>query len=199
VGKTEESQRFLRDYYRTLSDCFRDHFYGRMAALCHAAGLQWHSESGGPWNRKLASFAEADQLAFLGRNDMPQGEFWFTGVPPAKSPRDLNRPQAMAAHIYGKPRAASEAFTHMVQHWSAYPAVLKPLADAAFCDGVNQFVWHTFTASPAEFGKPGIEYFAGTHINRNAPPAWQVIQAATMKCAGWPPAFGSSRRVSTRR
>jgi hypothetical protein len=182
VGKTEESQRFLRDYYRTLSDCFRDNFYGRMAALCHAAGLQWHSESGGPWNRKLASFAEADQLAFLGRNDMPQGEFWFTGVPPAKSPRDLNRPQAMAAHIYGKPRAASEAFTHMVQHWSAYPAVLKPLADAAFCDGVNQFVWHTFTASPAEFGKPGIEYFAGTHINRNV--TWFPLAGAFLTYLG---------------
>jgi hypothetical protein len=167
VGRTEESQRFLRDYYRTLSDCFCDNFYGRMAALCHAAGLKWHSESGGPWERKLASFADADQLAFLGRNDMPQGEFWFTGVPPSKNPRDLNRPQAMAAHIYGKPLAASEAFTHMVQHWSAYPAVLKPFADSAFCDGVNQFVGHTFTASPAEFGKPGIEYFAGTHINRN--------------------------------
>ncbi len=38
-------------------------------------------ESGGPWDRKLASFAEADQLVFLGRNDMPQGEFWFTGGP----------------------------------------------------------------------------------------------------------------------
>jgi hypothetical protein len=101
VGKTEESQRFLRDYYRTLGDCFCDNFYGRMADLCHAAGLQWHSESGGPWDRKLASFAEADQLAFLGRNDMPQGEFWFTGVPPSKNPHDLNRPPAMAAHIYG--------------------------------------------------------------------------------------------------
>ena len=45
--------------------------------------------------------------------------------------------------------------------------MLKPGADAAFCDGVNHFIWHTFTASPPEFGKPGIEYFAGTHINPN--------------------------------
>ena len=164
---TDESERFLRDYYRTLGDCFRDNFYGTMRELCHNAGLKWHSESGGPWDRKLASFAEADQLAFLGQNDMPQGEFWFTGVPPSKNPLDLNRPQAMTAHIYGKPLAASEAFTHMVQHWSAYPAALKPLADAAFCDGVNHFVWHTFTASPAELGQPGSEYFAGTHINPN--------------------------------
>jgi alpha-L-rhamnosidase len=166
VKTPEESGRFLRDYYRTLGDCFRENFYTKMADLCHAAGLLWHSESGGPWDRKIASFAEADQIAYLGRNDMPQGEFWFTGSP-IKRRQDLNRPQAMAAHIYGRRLAASEAFTHMVQHWSAYPAALKPFADSAFSDGVNQFVWHTFTASPAEFGKPGIEYFAGTHINPN--------------------------------
>jgi len=30
--------------------------------------------------------------------------------------------------------------------------VLKPFADAAFCDGVNHFIWHTFTASPRSWG-----------------------------------------------
>ncbi len=166
VKKPEESERFLRDYYKTLGDCFRDNFYGRMQTLCNKAGMKWHAESGGPWNRKLAAFAEADQFAFLARTDMPQGEFWYTGSP-IKRRQDMNRPQAMAAHIYGKRLAACEAFTHMVQHWSAYPAVLKPFGDTAFCDGVNQLIWHTFTASPAEFGKPGIEYFAGTHLNPN--------------------------------
>jgi hypothetical protein len=162
----EQSERFLHDYFQTLGDAFRDNFYGTMQALCHRAGLQWHSESGGPWNRKLPCFGEADQLAFLGRNDMPQGEFWFTGYP-VKRRQEMNRPQAMTAHIYGKRLAASEAFTHMVRHWSAYPAALKPFADAAFCDGVNHFIWHTFTCSPPEFGQPGSEYFAGTHLNPN--------------------------------
>ncbi len=165
VKSREESERFRRDYFKTLGDCFRDNFYGKMQALCATNGLKWHSESGGPWDRRLESFAEADQLAFLGRNDMPQGEFWFGGA--KGGGRFFNRAPAMAAHIYGKPLAASEAFTHMTRHWSAYPAVLKPLADATFCDGVNHLIWHTFTASPAAFGKPGIEYFAGTHLNPN--------------------------------
>ncbi len=154
------SERFLRDYYKTLGDCFMDNFYGTLRELSGRAGLKWHSESGGPWDRKLAAFEQADQLAFLGRNDMPQGEFWWPR-------RSLNRPVAMAAHIYGRPLAAAEAFTHMAQHWSAYPATLKPRADAAFCDGINHLVWHTFTASPPELGKPGSEYFAGTHLNPN--------------------------------
>lgn len=160
VGTPELSERFLRDYHRTLADCFMEHCYGTLRELCHAHGLRWHSESGGPWDRKLPGFQYADQLAFLGRNDMPQGEFWYQG-------RSFNRPVAMAAHLYGRPLAAAEAFTHMRGHWSAWPAALKPDADAAFCDGINHFIWHTFTASPAEFGKPGIEYFAGTHFNPN--------------------------------
>ncbi len=160
VRSRELSARFLRDYHRTLADCFMDNCYGRLRERSRQTGLQWHSESGGPWNRKLPSFEHADQLAFLGRNDMPQGEFWHRG-------RAMNRPAAMAAHIYGRPLAATEAFTHMRAHWSAYPAALKKDADEAFCDGSNLFIWHTFTASPPEFGKPGLEYFAGTHLNPN--------------------------------
>jgi hypothetical protein len=40
-------------------------------------------------------------------------------------------------------------------------------ATRGFIDGVNTLIWHTFTCSPQAFGKPGIEYFAGTHINPN--------------------------------
>jgi len=160
VKNREVTERFLRDYHKTLADCFMHHCYGTLQELCHKNGLQWHSESGGPWNRKIASFKDGDQLAFLARNDIPQGEFWVLG-------QMMNRPPAITAHIYGKRLAAVEAFTHMRPHWSVYPSLLKPGADMAFCDGANQFIWHTFTCSPAEFGKPGIEYFAGTHFNPN--------------------------------
>jgi (4-O-methyl)-D-glucuronate---lignin esterase len=160
VKSREVSDRFLRDYYKTLGDCFRDNFYGKLHQLSNREGIKWHAESGGPWDRKLQTLKRADQLAFLARTDMPQGEFWHPY-------RGLNRPPAMVSHVYGKRLAATEAFTHMQAHWSAYPAVLKPAADKAFCDGVNHFIWHTFSASPPEFGKPGIEYFAGTHINPN--------------------------------
>ena len=165
VQSREVSERFLRDYSRTLSDCFLNNCYGKLSELCHREGLKWHSESGGPWRRDTALFSHADSLSFWGRNDMPQGEFWWPGKPAAD--RSNARMAANAAHIYGRPLASIEAFTHMRLHWSAYPAALKPAADAAFCDGVNRFIWHTFSASPPEFGKPGIVYFAGTHLNPN--------------------------------
>ena len=164
VKGQEEAKRFMSDYRRARNEAFRDNFYGTMMALCHKNGLEWHSESGGPWTRAPAVFGEADQLAFLGRNDMPQGEFWYTGDGDRRG-RQMSRPQSMAAHIYGKRLAAAEAFTHMVRHWTPYPALLKRAGDESFIDGVNQLVWHTFTCSPKEFGLPGSEYFAGTHIN----------------------------------
>jgi hypothetical protein len=118
VRSPEASRRFITDYRRARNEAFQENFYGTMMALCHTNGLTWHAESGGAWNRDPAVFGEADQLAFLGRNDMPQGEFWYRETK-RQHGRDLNRPQAMTAHIYGRRLAAAEAFTHMIRHWSA--------------------------------------------------------------------------------
>lgn len=164
VKGDNESLNFMSDYRRARNDCFRENFYGTMMKLSHRHGIKWHSESGGPWNRNPAVFGEADQMDFLAQNDMPQGEFWYTGNSD-RTGRQMSRPQSITAHIYGKRIAAAEAFTHMVRHWTPYPAVLKRAGDESFCDGVNHLIWHTFTCSPREFGLPGTEYFAGTHIN----------------------------------
>ena len=102
----------MSDYRRTRNDCFRDNFYGTMMALSHQHGLKWHAESGGPWVRTPEVFGEADQLAFLARTDMPQGEFWYMASADRRG-RQMSRPQAITAHIYGKRLAAAEAFTHM--------------------------------------------------------------------------------------
>jgi len=161
-----ENKRFMRDYLRTVSDCFKHNCYETMGALCHANGILWHSEDGGPWNTNTLLFKEADQLTFWGQNDMPQGEFWCSNMKDLGTKSNV-RYAAMAGHIYGHPLIAVEAFTHMGRHWTKYPAYLKPFADLNFVDGANFFFWHTFTASPIEVGKPGYEYFAGTHINTN--------------------------------
>jgi hypothetical protein len=160
VKSEAASQAFVTDYRRSRNDCFRDNFYGTLMRLSHANGLKWHAESGGPWVRSPAVFGEADQLSFLARTDMPQGEFWYTGNT-NRNGRQLSRAPANTAHIYGKRLAAAEAFTHMTYHWTPYPAILKRSGDEAFIDGANHLVWHTFTCSPKKFGRPGSEYFAG--------------------------------------
>ncbi len=166
IKDKETTIRFIKDYRLTRNDIFRDNFYGTMMKLCHKYGMEWHSESGGPWSRAPEIFGEADQMAFLARNDMPQGEYWYTGNTD-RTGRQMSRPQAMTAHTYGMKIAAAEAFTHMTRHWTPYPALLKRCGDESFIDGVNLLIWHTFTCSPKKFGLPGSEYFAGTHINPN--------------------------------
>ena len=163
---TMKYKRFIHDYLRTVSDCFTTNCYENIGNLCHARGIQWHSENGGPWPRNAPMFQEADQLTFWGSNDMPQGEFWCSDMNDLHTKSNV-RYTAMSGHIYGQPIIAVEAFTHMGAHWTKYPAYLKPFADVNFIDGANFFIWHTFTASPLELGKPGFEYFAGTHINPN--------------------------------
>ena len=153
-------ERFMRDYCKARNDMFRQNFYLTMRDLAHGCGLGMISESGGPWKRSPAIFQEADQLEFLAVNDMPQGEFWLNG-------RTHLKGAVATAHMYGLPKASAEAFTHMSYHWSVYPFVMKEFADQAFADGINHFVWHTFTCTPEHFGVPGPDYFAGTHLNRN--------------------------------
>ncbi|MBP5622176.1 MAG: hypothetical protein J6X44_09195 [Thermoguttaceae bacterium] len=158
--------RFVVDYMKTISDSFRANCYETVGRLCHERGVRWHSEDGGPWNRNSPLFKEADMLTFWGQNDFPQGEFWIGDLARTNAPY-----AAMAAHIYGRRDVSLEAFTHMTKHWTSYPAMLKPYADASFLSGANFMIWHTYTASPEELGKPGFEYFAGSHVNSNV--TWQ--------------------------
>ena len=164
VEDTNLSLRFMHDYFKTVSDCFLENCYKPIGDLCHRGGVQWHAENGGPWQRNAAMFREADMLSFWGSNDIPQGEYWAASLKDIQT-KTNSRFTAMASHIYGKPLVALESFTHMTTHWSKYPAFLKPIADNNFIDGCNMMIWHTWTASPPEIGKPGFEYFAGTHIN----------------------------------
>ena len=163
VGEGDQTDRFLTDFYRTVSDAFFEHCYQTIGRLCHENGVGWHSENGGPWSDRTAPiFREGDIFRFWGDNDAAQGEFW------ENAPLQTNICfAANAMRITGKNLTAVEAFTHMVRHWTFSPATIKPSADQALIDGANWFIWHTFTASPDEAGKPGYEYFAGTHINRN--------------------------------
>jgi hypothetical protein len=165
VDSREVSNRFLYDFRKTFGDCIAENHYGRFQELCHSRGLQYHAESGGPPPVPI------DALECLGKTDIPMGEFWCPGCSFAWRVSDIERffvrGPASAAHIYGKKLVAAEAFTNVGPQWEEAPFDLKPTADRAFCEGVNRFVLHTFSHSPAEAGKPGYEYFAGTHFNPN--------------------------------
>lgn len=163
VGSRELSNRFLEDFRLTVSDLVADENYRVLKDLAHANGLLLHSESGGPHRAPL------EALQTLGRNDIPVSEFWArTNTHRVSEKQRIHVKQgSSAAHIYGTRYLAAEGPTSIGPHWERAPRELKGNLDKIFCIGVNRLFWHTYTSSPDEYGIPGFEYFAGTHMNRH--------------------------------
>ena len=163
VENVEQSDRFLQDYRKTIGDCVATYHYQLFSDLAHQHGLGIHPESGGPHS------APVDALRVMAISDFPQGEFWATANTHRVSDaaRLAVKQSACVAHTNGKRFVAAEGPTSIGPQWERSPKDLKSNIDRVFCTGVNRIVWHTFSSSPKEFGIPGNEYFAGTHMNPN--------------------------------
>ncbi|MBC8004156.1 MAG: glycoside hydrolase family 2, partial [Verrucomicrobia bacterium] len=163
VENRDLTNRFLHDFRKTIGDCVMEYHYKLFATLAHQHALGIHPESGGPHS------APVDALQVMGLGDFPQGEFWaMANTHRIKDDERLSvRQSACAAHTNGKRFVAAEGPTSIGPQWERSPKDLKGNIDRVFCSGVNRIVWHTFTSSPKEFGLPGNEYFAGTHLNPN--------------------------------
>jgi len=163
VENRNETDRFLHDFRKTIGDCVADNHYRLFYELAHKYGMGIHPESGGPHS------APVDALAVMEISDFPQGEFWaMANTHRIKDDERLSvRQSACVAHTNGKRFVAAEGPTSIGPQWERSPMDLKGNIDRVFCSGVNRIVWHTFTSSPKEFGLPGNEYFAGTHLNPN--------------------------------
>ena len=161
VGDRATSDRFLNDLRRTVGDLVTDH-YDHFAERAKAYGLGIQCESGGPHGAPL------DALETFRSAAVPQTEYWAQSNEHRSSDQDryFTKEAASAADIYGKQFAANEGMTSIGPQWSESPATdLKPSFDQALTEGMNRLVWHEFTSSPASYGLPGNEYFAGTHLN----------------------------------
>jgi hypothetical protein len=163
VGSAEMSERFLHDYRKTVADCMADNHYGHFARLTNARGMMTLCEAAGPsWSQTMCM----DGLKNLGRVDMPMGEFW-RDIFIIDNQNQVGKQTASAAHIYGRRTASAEAFTSFMPNWDNGPAPLKSVADRAFCEGINRFAFHGMTCTRPQDGKPGYEFYAGTHFNPN--------------------------------
>lgn len=157
------SNLFLNDLRRTVGDLLTDH-YDHFAERAKQYGLGTQSESGGPHG------APIDALETFRSSTVLQSEYWAQSNEHRSrdEERFFTKEAASAADIYGKGFVAQEGMTSIGPHWSESLATdLKPSFDQALTEGMNRLVWHQFTSSPKEFGLPGNEYFAGTHLNPN--------------------------------
>jgi len=56
---------------------------------------------------------------------------------------------------------------HGLDTLAGIPYALKPVGDEAFVAGLNRMVFHQYTHQPLLDMKPGWQYGAGTHFDRN--------------------------------
>ncbi len=106
VGDAASTERFLRDYRRTLADLLTEHHFAEIAKVLHEEGLTYAAEAPG-----VDLPTTADGLQAKGRADMPMGEFWVYPQgkpPPAAHMADIRegrpRPPTSTASRWSGPR-----------------------------------------------------------------------------------------------
>jgi hypothetical protein len=163
IENREVSNRFLADWRKTISDLIAEKHYAVFAREARQHNLGIQPESAGP---HLGPF---DGLKNYQYSELMMSEFWIPSPHrPTPERRFFVKQAASAAHIYNRTLVGAEAFTSIGPHWDDVPwAAHKPSFDHEICAGLNLAFVHTFTCSPPEMGKPGQEYFAGTHFNPN--------------------------------
>lgn len=152
---TQLVERFLGDYRRLVSDMMIANHFAQSVEIAEKHGVEMLVEAGHGGHPRV------DPLKALGNSHIPMGEFWN------RQRHWVTKEASSAAHIYGKNVVAAESLTGW-NHWQHGPTDFKQLIDIAFCEGLNQIVFHTFSHNPAIAGQPGFVYHAGEHINVNA-------------------------------
>ena len=160
------SDRFLFDYNKLLSELIIANHYQKSTDILKKHGLQFIAEAGGPG--PPVHNVPFEDLKALGALSVPRGEFWNPKSMQNNHTEELQivKGIASAAHLYNQKYVEAESFTS-IRVWQEGPQELKPLADRAFCEGLNRIVYHTFPHTPAEAGSPGWVYNFGTLIHVN--------------------------------
>ena len=156
VDSVEVTERFLWDLRQTVSDLIVENYAGEFRRLANRHGLRLSIE---------AYDAPVDEMTYGGQADEPMAEFWsWPKYGAAYSCTEM----ASVAHTYGRKILGAEAFTaNSTEKWQGHPANIKGLGDWAFCEGINQFVFHRFAAQPWTNRAPGMSMGPfGLHYER---------------------------------
>ena len=178
-GDPDTVARVKADYRATLAKLHAD-YLKVWVDWCHSRGCE---------AREQAHGAPANLIDLYALADVPETEVF--GASPFPIPgyrRDerqigKNLPQPLvtrlassAAHLARRPRASSETFTWMREHFCEAPSQMKPEIDQLFLAGINHVFYHGTAYSPADAAWPGWLFYASTQANpRN--PLWRELGA----------------------
>ncbi len=140
VGAVEDTERFLWDFRKTISDLKVENYYGRFARLCKQSGLQLAVEGYG-------RYGNSDDFAATATADIPMSEWWIFGNSLEHTAR--SKLASSVANTYNRKIVDSEAFTAAGRHiFMDHPYAYKAQGDYMFCQGVNRYSYHTFAHDP---------------------------------------------------
>ncbi|WP_327195186.1 glycosyl hydrolase [Sphingomonas sp. LH128] len=164
IGTREDSDRFLYDYRRTLSELVASEHYGTIASVAHESGLKVYGEALEDHRPSLG-----DDMAMRRYADVPMAAMWTHNRevgPRATYLADI-KGAASVAHLYGQNIVAAESMTASLAPWAFAPKDLKRIIDLEFVNGVNRPVVHTSAHVPVDDKKPGLSLFIyGQYFNR---------------------------------
>lgn len=162
VADAESTEKFLRDWRRTLSRLVEENFYAVMRRRAKENNLDIQFETA------FGDVVPGDAFRYWRYADIPMCEFWqphdnsrgFVGSDDFKPVR----PCVSAAHIYGKKRVAAEALTSFSLTWNEDFKLFKNVVDRHLFRGVTKMVFHTYTHNPQtgdDFLPPGTSFGSG--------------------------------------
>ncbi|MDR3791781.1 MAG: glycosyl hydrolase [Terracidiphilus sp.] len=165
VGSTAETDRFLWDLRRTVSELIAENHYGTIADVLHKHGMKYYGEALEYHRPSLG-----DDMEMRSKTDIPMGAMWTWATRPERQPSyiaDL-RGAASVAHLYGQNLVGAESMTSNGPAWGWSPRTLKTVADLEFALGVNLFQIHESSHQPVADMAPGMTLgHYGLWFNRN--------------------------------
>ena len=166
INSAAESDRFLWDFRRTLSDLLASEYYGQAAAKAHERGWQYYAEALEDHRPQLG-----DDMQMRSAADIPMGAMWMfaRGAQPKPTYVADLQGAASVAHVFGKPVVAAESLSAFGQPWGFSPRDLKHVGDLEFALGVNRFAIHESAHQPFVDRRPGLALnpMLGQYFNRN--------------------------------
>lgn len=161
IGSSEETDRFLQDWRRTIGEMMVDYHYDGLEPILKEYGLKRYTE----FHEGGKAF-HADGMAVKRKADIPMGAVWTRpdGLAYNRYMTDI-RESASVAHIYGQNVVAAEAFTTdgnmeasdgTILSWNMTPEKMKGAADMAMANGLNCFVIHCSVHQPVDDRVPGL-------------------------------------------
>lgn len=161
IGSVEETERFLADYRRTLSDLVLENYYGYFAEKCRAQGLRLAVEA-------YSYKGVFNDFSVARRADIPMSEFW-AGI--YKWSQWNIKVSASAADLNGTHLVGMEAYTAGFERaaWRWHPYTLKAQGDYFLSRGGTRFYIQASAHQPwGDVVRPGMTMGPhGIQMNRH--------------------------------